>query len=101
MLIISFLFTSKCIFRSVLKETKTFQSFGSKGMLQSHNRKEMELDYRTQNWIQSTPIFADFMERYDLAYRLELEHFLNVLEGTATILTFNSEPSFDMKWFKN
>ena len=50
-------------------------------MLQSYNRKEMDLDHRTIECVNSTPIFADFMQRYDMAYGLELEHFLNVLEG--------------------
>ena len=50
-------------------------------MLQSYNRKEMDLDYRTSECVKSIPIFADFMQRYDMAYGLELEHFLNVLEG--------------------
>ena len=50
-------------------------------MLQSYNRKEMDLDYRSSECVKSTPIFVDFMQRYDMAYGLELEHFLNVLEG--------------------
>ena len=57
-------------------------------MLQSHNRKEMDLAYRTSECVKSTPIFADFMQRYDMAYALELEHFLNVLEGKKLIHNF-------------
>ena len=45
-------------------------------MLQSYNRKEMDLDYRSSECVKSTPIFVDFMQRYDMAYGLELEHFL-------------------------
>ena len=41
----------------------------------------MDLDYRTGESIHSTPIYGDFMQRYDVAYALELEHFPNVMEG--------------------
>ncbi len=57
------------------------QAFGSAGMLTSHNMKPYELEYRTMEGLDTSPIHPDFLSRYDVAYRLELDHFLNLLEG--------------------
>lgn len=41
----------------------------------------MDFELRTADGVEGPAIFADFMQRYEMAYSLELEHFLNVVEG--------------------
>ena len=48
----------------------------------------MNLDHRTMDSVQSSPIYEDFMRRYDAAYALELEHFLDVMQGNSCVINY-------------
>ena len=53
--------------------------FGKKGMLVCENsHEEPVFCYGTEGAI-STPLFYSFPQRYELAYRHELDHFINVV----------------------
>ncbi len=62
----------------------SLQAFGSSGQLTSHNIKPYDLEFRTMEGQETSPIYPDFLSRYEVAYRLELDHFLNLLEGINT-----------------
>jgi len=57
---------------------------GDKGMVQSQNRQPTTTVLSTDQGINSDPFCYSFPQRYDTAYSLEMDHFVDVLNGTAT-----------------
>lgn len=57
------------------------QVFGTKGMLTSGNQSSSTLVLQDLSGIVHEPIIEGFLERYKESYKLELEHFLDVIEG--------------------
>jgi myo-inositol 2-dehydrogenase/D-chiro-inositol 1-dehydrogenase len=55
--------------------------FGSKGMLQAHNPVRTSVVSSTAAGTMGDKLYPFFLERYADAYRAELDHFLEVLEG--------------------
>jgi len=59
------------------------EAFGEKGMLQAGNVLETTLAFAGERGIIADKPLAFFLERYALAYRAELENFLDTLESGA------------------
>ena len=57
------------------------QVFGEKGMLQSANLCPTSTVFTDDEGAVADPFHYDFCTRYNNAYRLELEHFIDVLQG--------------------
>ena len=56
---------------------------GSKGMLRAHNQLENTVEIANENGFSKAPAQHFFLERYELAYRRELNHFIDsVVENT-------------------
>jgi myo-inositol 2-dehydrogenase/D-chiro-inositol 1-dehydrogenase len=62
---------------------KRIEAFGEKGMLQAGNMLETTLAFAGERGIVADKPLAFFLERYAVAYRAELESFLDAVEGTA------------------
>ncbi|XP_030767240.1 uncharacterized protein LOC115890997 [Sitophilus oryzae] len=61
--------------------------FGEKGMLKAENRAALgNVELYTLEAVSKGPIDYSFPSRYKEAYERELQHFVDVLDGTATIL---------------
>ncbi|MFD2178258.1 inositol 2-dehydrogenase [Veronia pacifica] len=58
---------------------------GSKGLLRVNNVKESELDMFSADSCESSLPMHFFLERYKEAYRIELQHFVDVLDGNADL----------------
>jgi len=56
---------------------------GDKGMVQSMNRQPTTTILSTENGISSDPYCYSFPQRYEHAYALELDHFVEVMLGKA------------------
>lgn len=54
---------------------------GDKGMLQSQNRQPTTTILSTDKGLNSDPFCYSFPQRYEHAYAIELDHFVDVLEG--------------------
>lgn len=65
------------------KQISTFvaQVFGTEGMVAIENPRPTAMLSSTQEGTKAVPIFKSFNERYAEAYKLELDHFINALEG--------------------
>lgn len=59
-----------------------FEVFGPGGMLQAGNQNALGVDSFKGNGVTGAPIWYSFASRYDEAYKRELDHFLNVMEGS-------------------
>ena len=57
--------------------------FGDQGMLVSENRAPTTLRQATSRGVFTDPIDYSFPDRYSEAYRFELDHFIEVVKGTA------------------
>ncbi|XP_070561824.1 myo-inositol 2-dehydrogenase-like [Ptychodera flava] len=55
--------------------------FGSKGMLETSNTRPCEVSSHGNAGTKQDNIHASFEQRYDHSYKLELEHFLDVVTG--------------------
>lgn len=55
--------------------------FGSKGMLTSGERRPTGIKLHNVKGTTAVPIYFSFPSRYQEAYLLEMEHFLNVVQG--------------------
>ncbi|XP_028140621.1 myo-inositol 2-dehydrogenase [Diabrotica virgifera virgifera] len=61
--------------------------FGEKGMIKAENKCPMQnLEEYKLEMTKKTPIFYSFASRYQQAYKKELEHFMDVLEGKDKLL---------------
>jgi myo-inositol 2-dehydrogenase/D-chiro-inositol 1-dehydrogenase len=72
--------------RAVYGYDQRMEIFGSKGMIRAENRTPRSVEIFTGAAVQAEKPLWFFLERYEEAYRHELEHFLDVLEGKATPL---------------
>ena len=54
---------------------------GSEGMVQNANVQETLAQVWRTDGNRGTPLMNFFIERYDAAYRIELDHFIDVVEG--------------------
>ena len=64
---------------------KFLQVFGSEGMIQSDNKRNMQLVTHTLQSVAAEPIYTDCTVRYKDSYVNELEHFVNVLKGNISL----------------
>ena len=72
--------------RAVYGHDQRIEAFGSEGMLRAGNRRASSLESWTKDAVsRETPLYF-FLQRYQEAYRNELAHFLDCLEGKATPL---------------
>ena len=72
--------------RAVYGYDQRIEAFGSEGMLRAGNRTASSLESWTRDAVsRETPLYF-FLQRYEEAYRNELAHFLDCLEGKATPL---------------
>ncbi|XP_018563748.1 uncharacterized protein LOC108905396 [Anoplophora glabripennis] len=61
--------------------------FGEKGMLKTENRAPVQtIEKYTHESVKRAPIYYSFASRYEEAYRIEMEHYLDVLEGKCKLL---------------
>lgn len=67
-------------FRAVYGYDQRIEAFGEKGMLISRNRQPTLLERHTAGGIRQDPLQHFFIERYEEAYRAELDHFIGCLE---------------------
>ena len=67
-------------FRTVYGYDQRIEAFGEKGMLLSRNRQPTLLERHGADGIRQDPLQRFFIERYEEAYRAELEHFIQCLE---------------------
>ncbi|XP_070561825.1 uncharacterized oxidoreductase YrbE-like [Ptychodera flava] len=65
--------------------------FGSKGMLETHNTRPYEVTSHVSAGTVDDKIHTSFVERYDQSYKLELEHFLDILTGKETQVEITSK----------
>lgn len=77
--------------RAVYGYDQRIEAFGSKGMIQAGNHYANNLTSWTGDAISHEPPLHFFLERYEAAYRNELSHFLDCLEGKATPLVGMAE----------
>jgi len=57
---------------------------GDKGMVQAQNRQPTTTVLSTDQGVQGDTFCYSFPQRYDTAYAIELDHFADILNGTAT-----------------
>ncbi len=77
--------------RAVYGYDQRIEAFGSEGMLRAGNRRASSLESWTKDAVsRETPLYF-FLERYQEAYRNELAHFLDCLEGKAAPLVGMAE----------
>jgi myo-inositol 2-dehydrogenase/D-chiro-inositol 1-dehydrogenase len=67
-------------FRAVYGYDQRIEAFGEAGMLISRNRQPTLLESYGRAGIRQDPLQYFFIERYEEAYRAELDHFINALE---------------------
>ncbi len=72
--------------RAVYGYDQRIEAFGSEGMLRAGNRRASSLESWTKDAVSREKPLYFFLERYEEAYRNELAHFLDCLEGKATPL---------------
>ncbi|PCI48432.1 MAG: inositol 2-dehydrogenase [Alphaproteobacteria bacterium] len=73
--------------RAVYGYDQRIEAFGSKGLLQVANVTEDQVSAITPQGMTGPRIGNFFLERYAAAYEQEMNHFADVLKGTATPLT--------------
>ncbi len=73
--------------RAVYGYDQRVEAFGAEGMLRAGNRTETTLSHWTGAGVTGSVPQNFFLERYAEAYRIELDHFLDCLEGKAQPLT--------------
>ena len=67
--------------RAVYGYDQRMEIFGSKGMIRAENRTPRSVEIFGESSVRKEKPLWFFLERYGEAYRNELEHFLDVLEG--------------------
>jgi myo-inositol 2-dehydrogenase/D-chiro-inositol 1-dehydrogenase len=72
--------------RAVYGYDQRIEAFGSEGMLRAENRSPSSLETWTREAVSREPPLYFFLERYQEAYRNEMAHFLDCLDGKATPL---------------
>ena len=72
--------------RAVYGYDQRIEAFGSKGMLRAGNRTASGLESWTVDAVSREKPLYFFLQRYEEAYRIELAHFLDCLQGKATVL---------------
>lgn len=72
--------------RAVYGYDQRIEAFGSEGLLRAGNRTASSLESWTKDAVSREKPLYFFLERYQEAYRNELAHFLDCLEGKATPL---------------
>ncbi len=76
--------------RAVYGYDQRIEAFGSNGMLQAMNNTETNLLHASANGVVSEPPLHFFLERYEDAYRIELEDFISALQnGTKPLADHN------------
>ena len=68
-------------FRAVYGYDQRIEAFGPGGMLVSRNQRATSLERHDGSGMRSDPCMHFFIERYREAYRLELDHFVSVVES--------------------
>ena len=69
-------------------KTKSFpQVFGRSGMLSGDNEQPNRAVLTSYTGRHSAPMFQTFMSRHAEGYRVELEHFIDVVQGLVKINT--------------
>jgi len=56
---------------------------GDKGMVQAQNRQPTTVLHSTESGVNGDPFCYSFPQRYEHAYAMELDHFVDVMEGKA------------------
>lgn len=65
--------------------------FGPGGMLQCGNQNTLGVQSYTSGNVREPPIWYSFASRYDEAYKKELEHFLDVIDGKEKLSILSTE----------
>ncbi|ODM94418.1 putative oxidoreductase YrbE [Orchesella cincta] len=60
--------------------------FGPGGMLQCNNQSSVTLQSYKSDGVQDQPIWYSFASRYDDAYKRQLDHFINVVQGKEELI---------------
>lgn len=74
--------------RSGFGYDQRIEAFGSEGMLQVDNVRETTLQVWTEDGAQADKFQNFFLDRYAQAYRNELDHFADVLNGAPARVTY-------------
>jgi myo-inositol 2-dehydrogenase/D-chiro-inositol 1-dehydrogenase len=69
--------------RAVYGYDQRIEAFGSKGMLQAGNQVATTVSFSGEPGVVSEKPLHFFLERYDAAYRAELQHFIDCVLGKA------------------
>ncbi len=77
--------------RAVYGYDQRIEAFGSEGMLRAGNRRASSLETWTKDAVSRETPLHFFLERYQEAYRNEMAHFLDCLEGKAVPLVGMAE----------
>ena len=72
--------------RAVYGYDQRIEAFGADGMIRAGNRNASSLESWTRESVSREKPLYFFLERYEEAYRNEMAHFLDCLEGKATPL---------------
>ena len=72
--------------RAVYGYDQRIEAFGADGMIRAGNRNASSLESWTKESVSREKPLYFFLERYEEAYRNEMTHFLDCLEGKATPL---------------
>ena len=72
--------------RAVYGYDQRIEAFGADGMIRAGNRNASSLESWTKESVSREKPLYFFLERYEEAYRNEMAHFLDCLEGKATPL---------------
>ena len=60
---------------------------GTEAMIKTDNKRPLEFTTWSEEGSTTDPIYQGFVDRYAESYQLELEHFLDVLEGKTNVLS--------------
>ena len=70
--------------KAVYGYDQRIEVFGQKGMLQMNNERHDNTAYFSKRGKQAAPLKDFFMDRYAQSYRLEMEHFINLISDEQT-----------------
>jgi len=65
--------------------------FGPEGMIQCNNQLQLDLQTFKKDGVKDEPIYYSFPSRYDASYKLQLDHFVNVIQGKEKIMVTEKE----------
>jgi len=65
--------------------------FGPGGMIQCKNQHQLDVQTFTKDGVKEEPIYYSFPSRYNDAYKMQLDHFINVILGKEKIMVTEEE----------